>query len=55
VSRRTRSAQSDMHSYARELRQAVERARMIRLALVVSMAVAVIGAVVLLLGSASTA
>lgn len=55
VSRRTRSAQSDMHSYARELRQAVERARMIRLALVVSMAVAVIGALVLLLGSASTA
>lgn len=55
VSRRTRNAQIDMRSYARELRQAVERARMIRLGLVVATAVAVIGAVVLLLGSASTA
>jgi hypothetical protein len=55
VSRRTRHAPSDMRSYARDLRQAVERTRMMRLALVVLTALAVIATVGLLLGSASTA
>jgi hypothetical protein len=55
VCRRTRHTRSDMRSYARDLRQAVERARMMRLALVIVTVLALVATVGLLLGSASTA